>query len=403
MFAVYLLGKNRDIDVRLGFQINNCKLFLVILFITTLLTSAGEAATRLFDKSYALVVGIDEYDTSYWPALSYGKKDARAVGKLLEDQGFEVSMLLGKEATRDNILWTLSEEIAPKLTGHDRVVVFFSGHGETREVGWRDYGYVIPYDGTERFPTWISMAEMREISAQMLKARHQLFVFDSCYGGSIGAKAVSNRESSGRGPRHIEKVSGNRARQFLTAGGKNEQVLAGGPHGYSYFTGYLLDALNGKADRDEDNYVTMSELSAYLLSAASTWSHTPRWGILPEHEQGEFWFQVPSSIVTTRVVELKLPDQAPDEQKKSAPPGDPRRPEGLSHPQGPMDDLEVIEGLGPAMRAKLQEMGIFHYWQIAEWTPENLAWFDQHPHFSRYVSPLWVEEAQRLMQERAGG
>ena len=91
----------------------------------------------------------------------------------------------------------------------------------------------------------------------------------------------------------IEKASANRARQFPTAGGKHEQVLADGPHGYSYFTGYLMEALNGKGDLNDDSYVTMTELASYLLPAASNWDHTPRWGVMPENEQGEYWFRVP--------------------------------------------------------------------------------------------------------------
>ncbi len=208
---------------------------VLLLISLVCLACPVQAASNLFGKSYALVVGIDDYANQAWPSLGYGKKDARAIEAFLETQGYEITTLYGEEATRENILWALGGEIAPKLTGRDRVMVFFSGHGETREVGWRDYGHIIPYDGTDNFPSWISMAEMRELSEQMLKARHQLFIFDSCYGGSIGRKAGEPQAKTH--PRYIEKVSANRARQFLTAGGKHEQVLAGGPHGYSYFTG----------------------------------------------------------------------------------------------------------------------------------------------------------------------
>ncbi len=54
-----------------------------------------------------------------------------------------------------------------------------------------------------------------------------------------------------------------------------------------------MEALNGKGDLNEDSYVTMTELASYLLPAASNWDHTPRWGVMPEHEQGEYWFRVP--------------------------------------------------------------------------------------------------------------
>lgn len=357
-----------------------------------------QAASNLFGKSYALVVGIDDYATKDWPSLSYGKKDARAIEAFLKTQGYEIAALYGEEATRENILWALGGDIAPKLTGRDRVLVFFSGHGETREVGWRDYGYIIPYDGTDKFSSWISMAELRELSEQMLKARHQLFVFDSCYGGSIGRKAGEPQAEAH--PRYIEKVSANRARQFLTAGGKHEQVLAGGPHGYSYFTGYLIEALNGKGDLNDDSYVTMTELASYLLPAASNWDHTPRWGVMAEHEQGEYWFRVPGK----QNVALSTP-AAPEPVSsawifKGKHEGESVEPERLTHPQGPLDNLLLIKGVGPALQAELHELGIYHFWQIANWTPSNLRWIKEHTiKIKGRVNSSWVENAQRLVQE----
>lgn len=367
-------------------------LFLIALLSCSIATEL-RAADNLFGKSYALVIGIDGYRHSDWPALPYGTKDALAMGEFLESQGYEVTSLLGEEATRDNILWTMSEELAPKLTGRDRVMVFFSGHGETRDVGWRDYGYIIPYDGSERFTTWISMSDLREMSAQMLKARHQLFIFDSCYGGAIGQKARVRQ--TGVGARHIEKVSSNRARQFLTAGGKDEQVPAEGPHGYSYFTGYLLEALEGKADHDQDSYVTMSELSAYMLTAASTWGNTPRWGTLPEHAQGEFWFQVPGA--EPRVSSLSTIGTTPAFQTfKGAEPG----PQRLSYPQDHQgDDLRLIEEIGPKAEKALYDLGIYHYWQIASWTGTDLGWVKDHvpTGVKGKIKDCTIRQAQKLV------
>ena len=39
--------------------------------------------------------------------------------------------------------------------------------------------------------------------------------------------------------------------------------------------------------------------------------------------------------------------------------------EPLSGPRGPADDLSKLNGSSPAIEAKLNELGIFHYWQIA--------------------------------------
>ncbi|MCA8901053.1 MAG: S1 RNA-binding domain-containing protein, partial [Hyphomonas sp.] len=44
----------------------------------------------------------------------------------------------------------------------------------------------------------------------------------------------------------------------------------------------------------------------------------------------------------------------------------------LAGPQGDADDLKKIKGVGPAFEKKLNEAGIFHFWQIAGMTDEQL-------------------------------
>jgi predicted flap endonuclease-1-like 5' DNA nuclease len=48
----------------------------------------------------------------------------------------------------------------------------------------------------------------------------------------------------------------------------------------------------------------------------------------------------------------------------------------LAAPEGPADDLSRIKGIGPKLSARLAELGVFHYAQIAAWTPEQLAMVD---------------------------
>jgi len=44
--------------------------------------------------------------------------------------------------------------------------------------------------------------------------------------------------------------------------------------------------------------------------------------------------------------------------------------EPLSGPRGVADDLKKLPGVSPAIEKKLNDLGIFHYWQIAALTPE---------------------------------
>lgn len=48
----------------------------------------------------------------------------------------------------------------------------------------------------------------------------------------------------------------------------------------------------------------------------------------------------------------------------------------LDAADGPADDLGRIKGIGPKIAARLQELGVFHYRQIAAWTPGQLAVVD---------------------------
>lgn len=48
----------------------------------------------------------------------------------------------------------------------------------------------------------------------------------------------------------------------------------------------------------------------------------------------------------------------------------------LPAPEGGGDDLSRIKGIGPKLSALLAELGVYHYTQIAAWTPEQLAMVD---------------------------
>ena len=74
------------------------------------------------------------------------------------------------------------------------------------------------------------------------------------------------------------------------------------------------------------------------------------------------------------------------------------RPIALEKPvAGAPDDLTVIGGIGPKIQEVLNELGIYHYDQIAAWTPENIAWIDDRLNFSgRIAREGWVEQAAIL-------
>ena len=78
------------------------------------------------------------------------------------------------------------------------------------------------------------------------------------------------------------------------------------------------------------------------------------------------------------------------------------KPELLSAPRdGKGDDLGLIWGVAEKLAEKLNGMGIWHFDQIAKWTPANVVWFEsQMDGFKgRIDRDKWIEQCQKL----AGG
>ena len=51
------------------------------------------------------------------------------------------------------------------------------------------------------------------------------------------------------------------------------------------------------------------------------------------------------------------------------------RPEALDAPrEGGADDLKKIKGVGPKLEELCNSLGFYHYDQIANWTPDEVAW-----------------------------
>ncbi|MDX1542128.1 MAG: hypothetical protein R3349_12065, partial [Geminicoccaceae bacterium] len=66
-------------------------------------------------------------------------------------------------------------------------------------------------------------------------------------------------------------------------------------------------------------------------------------------------------------------------------------------PDGPADDLKRINGIGPNIERKLNEMGIFHFWQIAALDEAHVAWLEEHlPIRGRFQRQDWIGQAKAL-------
>ena len=76
-------------------------------------------------------------------------------------------------------------------------------------------------------------------------------------------------------------------------------------------------------------------------------------------------------------------------------------PEQLSAARaGGADDLKRISGVGPKLEGVLNEMGFYHFDQIAAWGPSEVAWVDARLKFKgRIARDNWIDQAATLASE----
>jgi formylglycine-generating enzyme required for sulfatase activity len=212
-----------------------------------------------YARRHALLIGIDEYESSAWADLHTAARGADAVARGLSAQfGFEqdrVRVLHNEEATREGIRRELIEWAAdPAEVGQDDlVVIYFAGHGHTQELPLGESeGFLVPADaseieGNKGLSSLLEMHEMQRVSRR-IPAKHVLFLLDCCFSGLIRVRSMVS----------MAPGLSARARQVITAGSSQQLAWdSRGPGGHSPFTGALLDAFYL---RKADEVLTHSQL-----------------------------------------------------------------------------------------------------------------------------------------------
>lgn len=232
-----------------------------------------------YTESRALVIGINKYQKA--SPLGYAVNDALGVKQaLIEQLGFperNIVTLLDGEATRMSILRSFLGFTADTIDLDDRLLVFFAGHGMTRTGLRGDVGYLVPADADPSDPATLVRWDDLTRNADLVRAKHILFVMDACYGG-----LALTRAPHGGSVRFLKDMLLRPSRQVLTAGKADEVVAdAGGPlPNHSVFTGHLLQGLSGQAANSQ-GIITASSLMSYVYGKVSTDkdSHqTPHYG-----------------------------------------------------------------------------------------------------------------------------
>ena len=249
---------------------------------------------HLYNNSYALVLGNGNYSNG-WDPLPGALRDVDDVAKALKKNGFKVT--LKKNLTRESFNRAFGR-FCHKY-GRDennRLLFYYAGHGHTQKMATNeDLGYLVMVDAPspQSDPVGFEMAsvDMQTMvtRAKKIKSRHVLFMFDSCFSGSI----LNLREHVV--PENISDSVKLPVRQFITAGRANEPVPD-----HSIFKVAFLDLLEGRGrEPNPDGYITGEELGFYLKNTVPKYNAAqhPQYGKIRDIrlDKGDFVFQLASS------------------------------------------------------------------------------------------------------------
>jgi hypothetical protein len=263
------------------------------------LTSSTGQTTPLYQDSYALVVGNGAYKGGFDP-LRGALRDVKDVAGALQKQGFTVT--LKTDLTRDGFMAALNEFVLVHgKSEENRLLFYYAGHGYTHKMANdEDLGYLVMIDAPDpdKDPMGFSRAsvDMQTLitQAKMIRSKHVLFMFDSCFSGTV----LDLRERVT--PQAISDNARNPVRQFITAGRANEPVPD-----QSVFKQAFLDLLEGREPEPiPDGYITGEELGLYLKNKVPYYnsSQHPQYGKIrdPRLDKGDFVFLASGQAVVDR-------------------------------------------------------------------------------------------------------
>lgn len=276
----------------------------------------------LYDESHALIIGIEKYQ--HLDSLPGVGKDVPEVVKALEQHGFTVEVARKEDMVSERLPLLIKDFLNRQGPNPEsRLLIYYAGHGfKYTDDNGKVLGLILPSD-TPRLGPDSTTVRSKAIGmenllapAKAVKAKHVLFIFDSCYSGSlinvaddgpappfgvspqaIAPEAVSN--ASPHVPQIIRTKVSKRAHQIIASGTDKQAVPDDSEFRRKFVTGLTEESGQG-ADYDGDSYVTASELGKYLednVTNTSKGSQQPIWGSVGSKaaNPGDFVFALPGA------------------------------------------------------------------------------------------------------------
>jgi hypothetical protein len=230
---------------------------------------ATEAKPRLF----LVTIGINKYKNPKYN-LNYAQADADGVATMISQKSKSLFQevvpysIRNDKAIKSNIYAAL-EQIKLKAKEQDMIVVYYAGHGVMSSGSDKEKEFfIVPYDVTQLYgkdellyEKGISASDLKKY-AQAINAQKQVFILDACQ--SAGALESVEGTRGAAEEKAIAQLARSTGTFWITSTGSDQFASEFAKLGHGIFTYTLLEGIGGAADVNNDQRLTIRELSTYI-------------------------------------------------------------------------------------------------------------------------------------------
>lgn len=233
---------------------------------------SSQAAVYGTGNRWAVLVGANFYeDRLHYGSLQVCVDDVNSIRERLMQNGFQseriqqLSDATDLLPTRENILAAL-QSVADATDPDDLLLFYYSGHGDESS----DESYLVSRNSRRSVlqDTGVPVRRILEIM-EIASARAKVLMLDACHSGA---------KIPGKGPQpmseaFMRRVFGEAEGMAILASCQQGQLSYEWPdRSCSVFTHYLLEALDGHADRDDKGFVTVQDANRHVVDGVKLWA-----------------------------------------------------------------------------------------------------------------------------------
>ncbi len=221
-------------------------------------------------KTLGMFVGISRYDSYTLHNIKYASRDAEIMHAALTGEGEgkiaprNAMLLQNEQATAANLTKAVEEFLMARARPVDTVILYFAGYGGFGPGKGGNEPYIMPFDYDHKTGLAKSAIPLSWLKDSVEKiAGGVVVMLDASFCGDGEGRSFSEMKQGASSGQLESLVSGRTRAAALFGAGAGEHALEFEDKQAGLFSFYLVEGLEGKADRDKDGFVIAGELAAY--------------------------------------------------------------------------------------------------------------------------------------------